>query len=67
LDKVKITDRYLILVNQPRKHYLQANHLPFYCSEMNPIELEWLPLKRDHRAGQMFDSEDNLIWGLRIV
>ena len=38
--------------------------LPPYCSEMNPIELEWLHLKRDHLSGQMFDSEDNLIWGI---
>jgi putative transposase len=34
------------------------------CSEMNPIELEWLHLKRDHLSGQMFDSEDNLMWGI---
>ena len=38
--------------------------LPPYCSEMNPIELEWLHLKRDHLSGQMFDSEDDLIWGV---
>lgn len=38
--------------------------LPPYCSEMNPIELEWLHLKRDHLSGQMFDSEDNLMWGI---
>ena len=31
---------------------------------MNPIELEWLHLKRDHLSGQMFDSEDNLMWGI---
>jgi putative transposase len=38
--------------------------LPTYCSEMNPIELEWLHLKRDHISGQMFDSEDDLMWGM---
>ncbi|MCA6586469.1 MAG: transposase [Pseudanabaena sp.] len=41
--------------------------LPPYCSEMNPIELEWLHLKRDHLSGQMFDSEDFLMWGIEDV
>lgn len=31
-----------------------------YCSEMNPIELEWQHLKRDELAGQMFESEAEL-------
>jgi len=31
--------------------------LPKYCSEMNPIELEWLQLKRHELAGQMFEDE----------
>jgi putative transposase len=39
-------------------------YLPPYCSEMNPIELEWLHLKRDHLSGQMFVSEDYLMWGI---
>lgn len=34
--------------------------LPPYCSEMNPIELEWQHLKRDELAGQMFESEREL-------
>ena len=34
--------------------------LPPYCSEMNPIELEWQHLKRDELVGQMFDSEQEL-------
>lgn len=31
--------------------------LPKYCSEMNPIELEWQHLKKDELAGRMFDDE----------
>jgi putative transposase len=31
--------------------------LPKYCSEMNPIELEWQHLKADELTGQMFDDE----------
>ncbi len=31
--------------------------LPKYCSEMNPIELEWKHLKKDELSGQMFDDE----------
>jgi putative transposase len=31
--------------------------LPAYCSEMNPIEVEWGHLKRDELVGQMFESE----------
>jgi hypothetical protein len=38
--------------------------LPPYCSEMNPIELEWQHLKRDELSGRMFNSEDEL--GLAI-
>ncbi len=34
--------------------------LPPYCSEMNPIELEWEHLKRDELVGQMFESESEL-------
>lgn len=39
--------------------------LPPYCSEMNPIELEWLHLKRDELSGQMFNSEDDLDFALK--
>ena len=31
--------------------------LPKYCSEMNPIELEWQHLKKDQLCGQIFDDE----------
>ena len=31
--------------------------LPKYCSQMNPIELEWQHLKKDELAGRMFDDE----------
>ena len=31
--------------------------LPKYCSEMNPIELEWQHLKKDELAGRMFDDQ----------
>ncbi|AUB44390.1 Transposase (plasmid) [Nostoc flagelliforme CCNUN1] len=31
--------------------------MPKYCSEMNPIELEWQHLKKDELAGRMFDDE----------
>lgn len=31
--------------------------LPKYCSEMNPIELEWQHLKKDELSGRIFDDE----------
>jgi putative transposase len=31
--------------------------LPKYCSEMNPIELEWQHIKKDELSGQVFDDE----------
>jgi hypothetical protein len=34
--------------------------LPKYCSEMNPIELEWHQLKTHELGGQMFDNELDL-------
>ena len=33
--------------------------LPPYCSQMNPIELEWQHLKKDELCGQIFDDEFN--------
>ncbi|MHC5600073.1 MAG: transposase [Nostoc sp.] len=30
--------------------------LPPYCSEMNPIELEWQHLKKDELCGQIFNG-----------
>ena len=36
--------------------------LPKYCSEMNPIELEWQHLKADELAGQMFEDELDLAY-----
>jgi transposase len=38
--------------------------LPKYCSEMNPIELEWQHLKKDELSGQMFDDELDLSYGV---
>ena len=38
--------------------------LPKYCSEMNPIELEWQHLKRDELSGQMFDDELDLAYAV---
>jgi putative transposase len=31
--------------------------LPKYCSEMNPIELEWQHLKKDELAAKTFEDE----------
>ena len=36
--------------------------LPKYCSEMNPIELEWQHLKKNELAGKMFDDELDLAY-----
>lgn len=38
--------------------------LPKYCSEMNPIELEWQHLKRDEIAGKMFEDELELAYAV---
>ncbi len=38
--------------------------LPKYCSEMNPIELEWQHLKNDELAGKMFDDELELAYAV---
>ena len=38
--------------------------LPKYCSEMNPIELEWQHLKKDELAGKMFDDELDLAYAV---
>ncbi|QLE39362.1 IS630 family transposase [Nostoc sp. C052] len=38
--------------------------LPKYCSEMNPIELEWQHLKKDELAGRMFDDELDLAYAV---
>ncbi|MHC5730734.1 MAG: hypothetical protein ACYTXY_42835, partial [Nostoc sp.] len=40
--------------------------LPKYCSEMNPIELEWQHLKKDELCGQIFDDELNLPYALKL-
>lgn len=37
---------------------------PKYCSEMNPIELEWQHLKKDELSGQMFDDELDLAYAV---
>lgn len=38
--------------------------LPKYCSEMNPIELEWQHLKKDEVCGQIFDDELDLAYAV---
>jgi len=38
--------------------------LPKYCSEMNPIELEWQHLKADELAGQIFEDELDLAYSV---
>jgi len=38
--------------------------LPKYCSEMNPIELEWQHQKKDQLSGQMFDDELDLAYAV---
>jgi putative transposase len=38
--------------------------LPKYCSEMNPIELEWQHLKKDELSGQIFDDELDLAYAV---
>ncbi|MEO3704643.1 hypothetical protein [Trichormus azollae] len=38
--------------------------LPKYCSEMNPIELEWQHLKRDEITGLMSDDELELAYAV---
>lgn len=34
--------------------------LPKYCSQMNRIESEWIRIKEDEIAGQMFEDEYDL-------
>lgn len=38
--------------------------LPKYCSEMNPIELEWQHIKKDELSGQIFDDELDLAYAV---
>ena len=38
--------------------------LPKYCSEMNPIELEWQHLKNDELSGRMFEDELELAYAV---
>jgi putative transposase len=38
--------------------------LPKYCSQMNPIELEWQHLKKDELSGQIFDDELDLAYAV---
>lgn len=38
--------------------------LPEYCSEMNPIELEWQHLKKNELCGQIFDDELDLAYAV---
>lgn len=38
--------------------------LPKYCSEMNPIELEWQHIKKNELSGQIFDDELDLAYAV---
>ena len=38
--------------------------LPPYCSEMNPIELEWQHLKKNELSGQTFEDELDLAYAV---
>ena len=38
--------------------------LPKYCSEMNPIELEWQHIKKNELAGKMFEDELELAYAV---
>lgn len=38
--------------------------LPKYCSEMNPIKLEWQQLRTHELSGQMFDEELDLAYAV---
>ena len=38
--------------------------LPKYCSEMNPIELEWQHLKKNEISGRKFDDELDLAYAV---
>lgn len=46
------------------KQGLYIFFLPKYCSQMNPIELEWQHLKKDELAGKMFDDELDLAYAV---
>ncbi|WP_233154120.1 transposase [Scytonema sp. HK-05] len=46
------------------KQGLYIFFLPKYCSEMNPIELEWQHLNKNELAGQMFDDELQLAYAV---
>lgn len=46
------------------KQGLYLFFLPKYCSEMNPIELEWQQLKRHELGGQMFEDELDLAYAV---
>lgn len=37
---------------------------PKYCSEMNPIELEWQYIKKNELAGKMFEDELELAYAV---
>jgi putative transposase len=52
------------LWSQWEKQGLYIFFLPKYCSEMNPIELEWQHLKKDELAGQMFDDELDIAYAV---
>jgi putative transposase len=46
------------------KQGLYIFFLPKYCSEMNPIELEWQHLKKDEISGRMFEDELDIAYAV---
>jgi len=53
-----------VLTEEPEKLGLYIFFLPKYCSEMNPIELEWQHLKRDEISGRLFEDELDLAYAV---
>jgi len=58
LDNASIHKSKAVRAKEPqwRESGLSLFFLPPYCSEMNPIEIEWLHVKRDELCGAMFES-----------
>ncbi len=65
---LKIVDRFTLLAAVKAKlaeweaKGLYVFYFAKYCSEMNPIEVEWKRLKEDGIAGRMFEDELDLAY-----
>ncbi len=65
---LKIVDRFTLLAAVKAKlaeweaKGLYVFYFAKYCSEMNPIEVEWKRLKEDEIAGRMFEDELDLAY-----